>query len=100
MGARIADAVLKDPTSLELVDLLNKVSAEVQFRLLSTEVDTNSVGSYSVIDPPPPVASTDTQSPVELREPFRCGHRCNWCERECTRREGHRHHSYCCRRRE
>ncbi len=92
----VSDATLKSLSNLELTDLLSRVSAEVRLRLLAGEGDSHSIGSYSVVDPPPSVAG----SSAALLEPFRCGYKCKWCERECTKREGHRYHScYQCRKR-
>ena len=99
-GVGVTDILVQELTNLELVELHNKVSLELQRRLLSGDADNQSVGSYSVIDPPTPAASSGNQGPGGLLIPFRCGYQCKWCPRECTRREGHRYHScFNCRRR-
>ncbi len=94
-GVRATDILVKEFSNLELVELQNKVSSELQRRLLSGDADNQSVGSYSVVDPPTPAASSSG-----LLIPFRCGYQCKWCPKECTRCEGHRYHScFNCRRR-
>ena len=90
---------LKSLSNLELINLQNKVAAEVQTRLLASDSDIRSTSSYTVIDPPASSFSTQ-RSCTGLLTPFSCGYKCKWCEAECTRREGHTHHScYNCRRR-
>ena len=98
-GVKISDFDLKELTNQELVVLQNRVSNEIQTRLLLSDIDSNSVGSYSVIDPPT-VGSSSASPATGLRVPYSCGFKCKWCEAACTRRVGHTHHScYYCRRR-
>lgn len=43
-------------------------------------------------------ASSGASSSQGLKAPWSCGYRCQWCERACTRKEGHSRHScYDCR---
>jgi len=98
-GVGAADISLKDLTNLELVNLQNRVAAEIQFHLLSVDADSQCASSYTLIDPPPQSAN-ERQHSSDLLTPYSCGYKRKWCDAECTRREGHIHHScYYCRRR-
>ena len=74
-------------TDLELINLIEKASAELKGRLASsTQSDTVSVGSYEPV-------SECAASTSRLKKPWTCGYQCKWCPSACTRAEGHKNHS-------
>ena len=83
MGDLLRFSALSD---LELVDLIEKASAELKNRLSSSaQSDAVSVGSYEPV--------SEVASSSQLKKPWACGYECRWCPAACTRAQGHKNHS-------
>lgn len=89
----MGDVVVSDLTNIELLNLLDRVSAQLRRRQVAGDnQDTYSTTSFEPVDFEKP----DSQRPVPSRPlltPWSCGYSCRWCSQACTRKEGHSHHS-------
>ena len=89
----MGDKALSDLTIIELLNLLDSVSAELRQRQVayvrSFELDSCSTASFEKVDPVEPSSS----STRPLLRPWTCGYTCKWCSNPCTRKEGHCNHS-------
>ena len=90
----MGDKPLGELTIIELLNLLDRVSAELRQRQLVyassfDNQDSFSTGSFERVEP-------SEQLPLPsrpLRTPWTCGYTCRWCSQACTRKEGHCNHS-------
>lgn len=94
MGDSVSGVDWSKLTTGELLQTIQDIVVELSIRDQNWEQvepqASTSTGSTSA----QPVAA---EPKPKLLEPWTCGYRCKWCERPCTRDQGHTRHScwYC-----
>lgn len=81
----MGDKPLSELTIIELLNLLDSVSAELRQRQVayvrSFGIDSESTASFEKVDPVEPPSSSSRP----LLRPWTCGYECLWCSNPCTR---------------